>query len=257
MNPPAFVVNIPPFNGDYEQLESFITHVKDLQTINNWSEKQTLTYANAHLAGPAKRFNDQKVQYKPHKTIQELFTTLREQFPQPNTCKAIHDFNSLVMLPAETIRNLSHRIDCLAQRAHPSIKDQNALDSIKFNKLCSALPSSYKIHILQNGISKYDEAIKKATLLQDCEINNQIIYHANFSDDSSTKFEKLKEEIAQFKRSVQNMNAPKTQSNARNDSQNKFSSDSKFQSNKCDRLFQHKRISKSNGHLFGRKELFC
>ena len=92
---------------------------------------------------------------------------------------------------------------------------------------------------------------------QDCEINNQIIYHANFSDDSSTKFEKLKEEIAQFKRSVQNMNAPKTQSNARNDSQNKFSSDSKFQSNKCDRLFQHKRISKSNGHLFGRKELFC
>lgn len=81
----------------------------------------------------------------------------------------------MTMLPAESISNLAHRYDSSTPKAHNTIKEVDALNAIKFNKFISIIPSNYRVHILQNNIVTYGEAVEKARLLQDCKVNNELI----------------------------------------------------------------------------------
>lgn len=194
-----FNIHISPFLGDPDLLEFFISQVKDVAASNNWPEKQALTLSK--LDGPARTFIVQKLEYHNINTTTELFNLLRTQFKKQNVCKAISEFNAIVMLPAESISNLAHRLDSLAPKAHNTIKDANALNAIKFNKFISIIPSNYRVHILQNNIQTYCEAVEKARLLQDCEVNNELICQTSLStplQDLKSQINELKESIAHF-----------------------------------------------------------
>lgn len=105
------------------------------------------------------------------------------------------------ILPCESISNLAHRLDSLVPRAHQSIKDANALNAIKFNKFISILPNSYRMHILQCNIQTYVDAVEKARLLQDCEVNNELICQTSMNTpilDLKAQINELKKSIAHF-----------------------------------------------------------
>lgn len=195
----SFNINISHFDGDPEHLEFFITQVTDVSACNNYSDKETLAYAIANLRGPAKTFFIQKSEYHPIPTSQELFSVLRAQFRRQNPCRAISEFHNLSMRSGESVRNLAHRLDSLAPRAHENIKDKAALDAIKFNKFISIIPNNYRIHILQNNIKTYTEAMEKAILLQDCEVNNEFICQTS---SSSTPLQEIRSELNAIKETV-------------------------------------------------------
>lgn len=148
-------------------------------SCNRWSDIQVLTFAKSKLQGPALTFIIQKTSYEQFNTLASLFSALSPRFKQPSVCRSHTEFNSISFLPGESIRNLTHRLDALASCAHKVIKDPIALNAIKSNKLIAILPNEYRKHILQSNISTYTEAVEKATLLQDCDINNEFICQAS------------------------------------------------------------------------------
>lgn len=79
----------------------------------------------------------------------------------------------------ESIPNFAHRLNSLAPKAHNAIKDKEALNAIQFNKFISVIPNSYRVHILQNSIQTYNEAVEKAVLLEDCAANSEFICQAS------------------------------------------------------------------------------
>lgn len=168
-------ISIAPFTGEPEQLEFFITQVTGVAACNKWNDKQTLTYARSKLKGPARNFFIKKTEYNHISTSAELFAVLRAQFRKHNECHAISDFHTIAMQADDSIRNFAHKLDSLAPKAHEVIKDKEALNSINFNKFISVIPNNFHIHILQNNIKTYNDAVDKAALLEDCNINNQFI----------------------------------------------------------------------------------
>lgn len=214
-----FNIQISSFLGDPELLEFFISQVKDVSASNRWTDKQTLTFAKSKLDGPARTFIVQTLEYKPIATSAELFNILRAQFKKENLCKAIAEFNSMTMLPTESISNLAHRLDALTPRAHNTIKETDALSAIKFNKFISIIPSNYRVHILQNNIKTYAEAVEKAKLLQDCEVNNELICQTSLTtplQDIKTQINKLQETITHLSQKPSNEDNPSQKKVAKN-----------------------------------------
>lgn len=140
-------------------------------------------HARSKLKGPALNFFIQKTEYNPIPTSAELFSVLRAQFRKHNECHAISDFHTLAMQADESIQNFAHRLDSLAPKVHEVIKDKEALNAIKFNKFISVIPNNFHIHILQNNIKTYSNAVDKAALLEVCNINNQFICQATTSSN--------------------------------------------------------------------------
>lgn len=220
-----FNINISPFNGEPENLEFFVSQVKNLSKLNKWSDDCTVLYAKSKLQGPAQIFISQKDEYKPLITSEELFKTLREQFRKPTICKSITDFNTFSMIPGETIRNMTHRLDALAPRAHVSIKDTAALDAIKFNKLISILPSDFRRNILQNNITNYSDAVEKAILLQDCEINNSFLCQTT---SVPTPMKQIQEELHSLKQTFQNFSETQDQQKSNSFQRKKYNNNKSF-----------------------------
>ena len=210
-------INITPFSGDPEQLEYFITQVKDLASLNKWVDKHTLAYTRSKLQGQAHTFIIQRSTYENLNSTNDLFSALRAQFRQQNVCKSINEFNSLVMLPGESIRNLTHRLDAIAPRAHQSVKDKKALEAIKFNKFIGIVPNEYRKAILQDNIAEYNEAVEKATLLQDCDISNEIICQTTSAAYSHTPMQNIQSELNTIKESLHYL----TQNSANNNNTEK------------------------------------
>lgn len=198
-NKSSFNINISPFTGDAEQLEFFITQVTEVANCNHWSDIETLTFARSKLQGPALTYYIQKTEYHPISTTQELFAVLRAQYKKVNTCRAITDFNTLTMHTDESVRNFAHRLDSLAPKAHESVKDREALNSIKFNKFISVIPNGFRVHILQNNIKTYNEAVEKAILLEDCAASNEYICQASAQ---STPIQELRSEINSLRETI-------------------------------------------------------
>ena len=58
-------------------------------------------------------------------------------------------------------------------KAYKDIQDQDTFKSIKFIKLLGILPSNIQVHLLNNNIASYDQAVQQAQLVQDCTVSNE------------------------------------------------------------------------------------
>lgn len=199
----SFSINITPFNGDPDNLNFFIQQCNLIIKANKWSDDKSVAFIQSKLSGPALTYIIQKCELQPCDTPVQIFDALRAHFIQSNLCKSITEFNSITMIQGESIRNLAHRMDILAPRAHPQVKDSNALDAIKFNKFISIIPNDFRMHILQSEISQYAPAVNKAALLQDCKLSNEAI---NFNT-SSSPIQEIRKDLSMLKESIQNLNS--------------------------------------------------
>lgn len=193
-----FNIHISPFLGDPDLLEFFISQINEVCASNKYSAQDSLVFAKSKLDGPAKTFIVQNLEYQNINSTSELFKILRAQFKKQSVCRTISEFNSMSMLSGESISNLAHCLDSLVRKAHQSIKDINALNAIKFNKFISIIPNSYRMHILQCNIQTYVDAVEKARLLQDCEVNNELICQISMN----TPILDLKDHINELKKSI-------------------------------------------------------
>ena len=106
-------------------------------------------------------------------------------------------------MPTETMHNFSHRIDILAPQAYPDINDATALNSIKYAKLISVIPSQFRKDILASDIHDYPPAVRKATLCQDSDIDSEVVNHT--ATLSASTFKTLREGIHNIKTTIQDL----------------------------------------------------
>ena len=65
------------------------------------------------------------------------------------------------MLPQESVKNFSHRLNKLAAVVFKSISDQKALDALRLEKLRTALPHYLHTKLYGEEINEYTLAVER------------------------------------------------------------------------------------------------
>lgn len=201
-----FFLNITPFEGDPQLLNFFFDQISEIQSLNKWSEAQTIAFLKTKIGGVALKYYIESSNFKNLKTVEEIKIQFQSFFKQDTKQASIQNLNSLRLLPGESIINLSHRLDVLVDKVYPEIEDAKALDAIKFQQFLSAIPVAYKTKILESNISNYGDAINKAQLTQDIQAEASIL-NVMPNEDSVTQLtaqiNALQQEIQNFKQEAQ------------------------------------------------------
>jgi hypothetical protein len=180
-------IHIQSFDGEPSSLKYFIDQLKDISRISQWPDEFLLAYARSKLTGNAQKLIQQAHEINSITTSADLFSKLQDFFDNKSTASHTLELHSFHMLPGETIKNLAHRLDILTHNVYTNIKDKAALDEIKYVKFTQVLPPDIRLLILQNNITTYDEAVKRATLAQDCFINNKVLSSINVPESTESE----------------------------------------------------------------------
>lgn len=200
-------IQIQPFDGDPEELNFFISQLTNMAKMYNWSEESFMMFISQNLRGIAKKFFFQKSEITKFESAEQIFDELRTFFLQKSVAAHSKELDSLHMFTDEKIANLSHRLEVLVHKVYNKITDRQALDQIKFNKFLQVIPHSYRLLIRQNEIDNFTSAVAKATLAQDCEIENSIIRKSEGTSNEK-KFSEINEQIHSIQESLDNLNKP-------------------------------------------------
>lgn len=189
---PVFNININPFSGEQGTLEFFSEQINDLIKINKWSNEHAVIFLKSKLSGAALKYYLESPKLKNAQTVKEIFDDFKIFFSSPSLASAIHELNSLHMLPAESVKNLAHRLNVLTRKVYPNINNESDLENIKFVKFLQIIPSDIRLKILQDGITQYTPAVEKAQLFQEHSIQNEVLNNITFPSISSNFSEQLK-----------------------------------------------------------------
>lgn len=176
LNPSA--IHIAPFDGTPEHISFFKQQVFDMANIFNWPDAFTLMFASGKLTGKALQYFREAQVAEPFTSTTDLFNRLSAFFQTSSVVQHIHDFESLVMLENEEIPHIVHRLNVTARRVYPNMSDE-ILKQIKFTKLIKIIPDNLRLAILQDSITTFDAAVAKATLVQQCTLQNNIITNSD------------------------------------------------------------------------------
>jgi hypothetical protein len=175
-----FSVQINPFDGTPSYAKFFFSLIKESSKINQWTNDQTILFLKSKLTGPALKFlleNDNLMLTNDINLIQAKFLDF---FAEKSSTSAFTDFNNLNILPEESIKHFSHRLNVITKSAYPNVIDQSALDSIKLNKFFSVLPTNLRIKLREEKINDFQLAVSRGQELQD------IMQHELLTHTSST-----------------------------------------------------------------------
>lgn len=206
--PTNFTLHINPYDGDPSTFKFFAEQLNDVIQINNWSNKQAIAFLKSKLTGSALRYYVDSPELQQVTEFKDLLQELKEFFCPVNSCNLAQNLHSFCMLPSESIKNLSHRLNVLVSQAYPSITDKTALNEIKYNKFLVSIPSEMRIKILENDIKDYVTAVNHAQKLQDISIQNSVVNKINVQDSPD-----LKSEINAIKIAVEKLSQPSEQIN--------------------------------------------
>lgn len=159
-----FQVPVPNFDGDPCQLDHFFSLVQDLSTINKWKEDKTLLFIRSKLSGPALTYFLENSKLQKITNLTELKQEFQNFFKTSETVSLIN-LNNLVFLPNETVKSFAHRLNVVVKKVYNSI-DEESLDKIKYVRFIQALPSHFRVKLLEEKVQKYSEAIERAQDLQ-------------------------------------------------------------------------------------------
>lgn len=210
-----FRVDISPYDGDPTTLQFFKEQIKELASINSWTKPQTLSFIKSKLTGSALKFYVEAHHLKTITDVDTLFKELEQFFCSSSKATAIHSLNLVSLLPRETVRNLAHRINVLVQKVHAEVTDQNALNSIKYTKLLTALPQDIRMKIMETNIKDFDRAVNRAQQLQDLSIENLVLNQVCTTEEPSSfqaELHALRETVEELKNQRKTDETQKTDS---------------------------------------------
>lgn len=200
-------LQIQPFDGNPDELNFFITQLTNMSQMYGWSEESFMMFISQNLRGVAKKFFFQKSEITKFESAEQIFTELRTFFLQKSVAAHSKELDNLQMFTDEKIINLSHRLEVLVHKVYSKINDNQALDQIKFNKFLQVIPHSYRLLIRQSQIDNFREAVAKATLAQDCDIENAIISPINDTNDDK-RFSQIDEQLHSLQESLEKLKEP-------------------------------------------------
>lgn len=200
------MISIQPFDGSPENLEFFISQVKDLASLSKWQEQFTIAYVKSKLTGNALKFIQQSAALHSLTSADQIFQLLTDFFKHSSPANDLIQYQSFCMLPGESIKNLSHRLNYLTNKVYNEITDTNALDQIKFTKFTQVIPGEIRLPILQAGIKSYDEAVAKATTIQDCIAQNNILNGTSQIHDSDPQINNIQMQLTDLNQQIKALN---------------------------------------------------
>ncbi len=162
-----FSIQIAPFEGDPNYLKHFISLITDVSKINNWSNDQAVLILKSKLTLAALKYyleNEDMVNAKSVNMIHDKFANF---FVSKSNAASLADLNNMSLLPQESMKHFAHRLHVITLQAYNEITDPTALNCLKYNKFISCLPSSIRIKLLEENITKFDHAVNRAQQLQD------------------------------------------------------------------------------------------
>lgn len=174
-NSVQFNIQVAPFEGDPNYLKHFFGLISDVSKINNWSDEQAVLFLKSKLTGPALKYFlecDDLVHSKSMNTIYEKFAKF---FITKSNAASLADFNNISLLPQESIKHFAHRLHVLTLQAYNEVSDPIALNCLKYNKFISCLPSSLRIKLLEENVTKFNCAVDRAQQLQDIMANELVV----------------------------------------------------------------------------------
>lgn len=185
-------INIQPFSGEPDSVEWFTNQLLSLKEINGWPENVAILHLKSKLIGTAQSWFSNSPTCKKIQTLNEACEALVEFFKNDtNPSQNLVNFQNIKLLPQETVKNLSHRIESLAHLTYPMIKEQTAINNIMSLQLLSALPSNIKKHLLSENIDNFQNLVTKASNIQMAEstlnVTTNSITSNNNDDMNSVK----------------------------------------------------------------------
>lgn len=155
-----FMPQIEAYDGDPSKLKFFISHILDIQKVNQWPDSKTLLFLKSKITGAARTFFVQRHELQ-DKSLQKVLDKFTEFFLHKGPTNSIIDLHNLHLILGEFICNLAHRLGNTAHSVS-SLKDKDALDHIKLQHFLQALPKHIKTKILELDIKQYQAAVAKA-----------------------------------------------------------------------------------------------
>lgn len=208
-------INVLPFSGKPDMLEYFISQLKELQNFFGWDDKFLLMMAKSKLIEKAQIYISQISVTKTIESAEELFTLLRNFFKAKPLAALIAEMESIRMLPAESIQNLTHRLDLAAARVYKDVPEEE-LNKLKFVKFISIIPPEIRVFVLQHTDKDYALAVEKAILAQECQMSSNILNTKMENSQISELNEKLNaltvsvKKIGEQKMSSEDKESPQT-----------------------------------------------
>lgn len=197
-NSKDFQFNIITFDGNPSSLDFFFNQIRCLAKSKKLTDEQTIQLLGSKLSGPAFTYFMQNPQLYKSNDLNFVEKELRTFFPSISKTNALIELNDLKLLPQESIRNFAHRLNLLTDSVYNDIKDENALNCIKMTKFISSIPSNLSIKLQEEGINKYDLAVKRAQILQDIFQNRQILQAC----PSSTSVDSISKQLVELTQKI-------------------------------------------------------
>lgn len=161
-------INIPTYDGSPNTLKFFIEQLQNLKSIQNLSEEHILFFLKSKLAGHALQYYISSPTCENISTLAQAHEILRSFFVKESSAPTnLVNFQSIRLLPQESIKNLAYRIDSAARKTYTEVTDPKALGQIKFLQFLTALPADLRAKVIDRDTSDYDTAVKVTQRLQD------------------------------------------------------------------------------------------
>lgn len=201
-------LNIQSFSGEQAHINFFLQQIRDLQSLNNWSDFQTLQFLKTKLTGAALHFYMESPTLCETQDLQVVLDSLKTFFQQNEQFSIAH-LHSFHILPTESINNMAHRLDTIINKVYSQIRDPQTLNSIKFTHFLTALPSHVSIQLQYEGVKEYTKAVERAQELQQIQHNQM---GPSASNVNMVKNEELHKELQDLREQIrvlkQTQNAP-------------------------------------------------
>lgn len=181
------------FDGDAGLLDFFFNQVKTLAKIHKWRDVETIQFIGSKLAGAALQYFTQNPSIYTSDSLEYVEKEFRSFFSPMSETAALVEFNNLFILPQESIKNFANRINILTPMVYSEIKDENAIDHIKFTKFISTIPANLRIKIREEKISNFKCAVDRAQALQEIMQNEKILQACPPSTSVDNLTDKLNE----------------------------------------------------------------
>lgn len=202
----SFRLNINSYDGDPDLFEFFAEQFRSFVTLNNYKASESLAFLKSKLTGAALKYYTESPRLKEISCPDTLLSELKSFFSTSSHASSLQALNSLALLPSESIKNLSHRISVLVEKVHPQISDKTALNSIKYVKLLSSLPSEIRVKIMESNITDFNEAVERANNLQNILIENRVLNSIQMTEPSTS----LQAEVHSLRQTIEELKQSQT-----------------------------------------------
>lgn len=190
-------VSIKDFDGS-QNISFFLDNIRTLKKLNNMPNEAALLYLKSKLSGSALEFFINSIDCQKAKSFEEACDILFDFYkPENSATTNLFAFQQIALQPGETIKNLGHRIDTLAQKAYTSVKDSNALNQIKCFQFLQAIPANLRKNVIHERQNDFKNLVEKTSLFAsnintlNSFTNNEVFETINYTSSASSLEEKV------------------------------------------------------------------